>query len=352
MEDRNVEFPSRYRLEKVAGTDDIYDLTPAPGTIYTAGTYFNKVTFLKDATAALYGFGADAVPDEVLAWLGQYNAYWWARRLPAGTRYVEKRTARTETSATVLRTNGAYAKTISIDPETGEITLVDAIVVTTLAGKDNVMAMGDTLAEYAPCYVQDDTGGGITYLPEGTTSPHSNTGTIFTNDYSTGDDSAAYELASNKSPRSGPTAEDVESILSNVSAGEWEYCHSSDRSAYPDGGVRGGYEWKYLGVPFRNAIDVPKVAAGSYVGSGLYGSADSNSLTFDFPPKALFIQIADDVRRMFWFGAPSNAISTSTNAGTTLTVSVVGDTLTWYSGKNASEQMNSASKTYYYIALG
>lgn len=32
-----------------------------------AGTPLNKATFLKDATAALYGLGADAVPDEVLS---------------------------------------------------------------------------------------------------------------------------------------------------------------------------------------------------------------------------------------------------------------------------------------------
>lgn len=67
MRDRNVQFPNRYRLEKVQGTDDIYDLMPAPGTVTEEGTLVNKSTLLKDVTAALYGLGTDAVPDDVLA---------------------------------------------------------------------------------------------------------------------------------------------------------------------------------------------------------------------------------------------------------------------------------------------
>lgn len=67
MTDRNVQYPNRYQLVKVPGTDDIYDLTPAPGTITAEGTMINKSTLLQDATAALYGLGADAVPDDVFS---------------------------------------------------------------------------------------------------------------------------------------------------------------------------------------------------------------------------------------------------------------------------------------------
>lgn len=69
MKDRSVEFPNRYRLTKVAGTNDIYDLIPAPGDVTDEGTYINKATLLKDSTAALYGLGEDAVPDDVMAML-------------------------------------------------------------------------------------------------------------------------------------------------------------------------------------------------------------------------------------------------------------------------------------------
>lgn len=65
MKDRNVQYPNRYQLVKVEGTDDIYDLTPAPGTIVEEGTIINKSALLKDETAELFGLGNDAVPDDV-----------------------------------------------------------------------------------------------------------------------------------------------------------------------------------------------------------------------------------------------------------------------------------------------
>lgn len=67
MDDRNVQYPNRFQLTKVDGTDDIYEIIPAPGEVYTEGTFINKFALLKDTTAALYGLGADAVPDDVLA---------------------------------------------------------------------------------------------------------------------------------------------------------------------------------------------------------------------------------------------------------------------------------------------
>lgn len=65
MTDRNVQYPQRYQLSKVEGTDDVYDLIPAPGEVGAEGTLINKATLLQDSTAALYGLGTDAVPDDV-----------------------------------------------------------------------------------------------------------------------------------------------------------------------------------------------------------------------------------------------------------------------------------------------
>ena len=71
MRDRNVQYPYRYRLVKVSGTDDIYDLVPVPGQVTEQGTALGKATLLKDDTAALYGLTADAVPDDVLRLIAQ-----------------------------------------------------------------------------------------------------------------------------------------------------------------------------------------------------------------------------------------------------------------------------------------
>lgn len=40
--DRNVEFPNRYQLNKVAGTDSISDIVPAPGEVSDPGTLWNR----------------------------------------------------------------------------------------------------------------------------------------------------------------------------------------------------------------------------------------------------------------------------------------------------------------------
>lgn len=66
MEDRSVQYPQRYQLKKVEGTDDIYDLIPAPGEITAEGTLINKSALLKDETATLFkDLPEDPVPDDV-----------------------------------------------------------------------------------------------------------------------------------------------------------------------------------------------------------------------------------------------------------------------------------------------
>lgn len=67
MRDRNVQYPNRFHVRPVAGTDDIFEIVPAPGTVYEEGTFFNKANMLQDLTAALYGKGPDATPDEIFA---------------------------------------------------------------------------------------------------------------------------------------------------------------------------------------------------------------------------------------------------------------------------------------------
>lgn len=67
MTDRNVQFPNRFEIVPVPGTTNIFDVNPAPGTVYENGTFWNKQNVLKDATAALYGKGPAAVPDEIFA---------------------------------------------------------------------------------------------------------------------------------------------------------------------------------------------------------------------------------------------------------------------------------------------
>ena len=69
MKDRSPLYPGRVTLTPVSGQANTYDIARADQPT-EAGTPLNKNTLLKDATAALYGLGSDAVPDEVLEMLG------------------------------------------------------------------------------------------------------------------------------------------------------------------------------------------------------------------------------------------------------------------------------------------
>lgn len=65
MQDRVPLYPGRVKLMPVSGQENTYDMVRAdqPSQV---GTPLNKKSLLKDATAALFGLGADAVPDDVL----------------------------------------------------------------------------------------------------------------------------------------------------------------------------------------------------------------------------------------------------------------------------------------------
>lgn len=83
MQDRVSLYPGRVKLEPVAGQANLYDLTRADQPTQE-GTPINKASLLKDTTAALYGLGADAVPDDALHLLSRFqrglgNEYIWAK---------------------------------------------------------------------------------------------------------------------------------------------------------------------------------------------------------------------------------------------------------------------------------
>ena len=68
MQDRVSLYPGRMKLAPVAGQENTYDMVRADSPTQE-GTPLNKDSLLKDATAALFGLGADAAPDDVLALL-------------------------------------------------------------------------------------------------------------------------------------------------------------------------------------------------------------------------------------------------------------------------------------------
>lgn len=65
MQDRVSLYPGRVTLTPVAGQENTYDMKRADQPTQD-GDPLSKNTFLKDTTAALFGFGNTALPDDVL----------------------------------------------------------------------------------------------------------------------------------------------------------------------------------------------------------------------------------------------------------------------------------------------
>lgn len=108
-------------------------------------------------------------------------------------------------------------------------------------------------------------------------------------------------------------------------------------------------------------LDVPgvKIATGSYVGTGKYGKSNPNTLTFDFEPKAVFIfgtKASNDAgtSMMYFWGDSSFTLIYASYSGAlpSGTVSVSGNTMSWYDTSQTYYQCNQSNRTYNYIALG
>lgn len=68
MKDRVPLYPGRVKLTPVSGQNNTYDMVRADAPTQE-GTPLSKATFLKDSTAAMFGLGADALPDDILVLL-------------------------------------------------------------------------------------------------------------------------------------------------------------------------------------------------------------------------------------------------------------------------------------------
>lgn len=337
MVDRIPLYPGRVKMTPVAGQANTYDMTRADDPTQ-AGTPLNKATLLKDATAALYGLGESAVPDDVLAWIGAYNTYWWRRRkkpgestweylhstdrnaypdsgeVPVSSVWVEHRE---NNSDTLLEYNQSYsyATEISIDQVTGEVSLVSPQT-TTATNASSEMSF---IKSKAPCYLKTSYDPSkIYYVPAGATFGTSYTYTLQGNGF-------PVQFGSSGNPH-GMVVTAVQETTS--------------------------YEYEYLGIPLDNAVTAPKIETGSYVGTGTYGSGNKNTLTLNFAPLLLFITKTGTGDHYVNSGYILCRNGGHSGQNGNIESAVNGNTVTWYSGISAQVQLNTSGTTYAYIAIG
>ena len=135
--------------------------------------------------------------------------------------------------------------------------------------------------------------------------------------------------------------------------------------------------WIYLNGAFNHlgnllrtdnaqSMGFAKIAIGSYVGTGTYGSSNPNTLTFGFEPKVVFLSVDSSASAfsqtgfMFFIrnqsGSPSWYFYNAAYVGRTITWS--GNTLSWYTlAGNPNDapdrqQFNVSGQRYCYVALG
>lgn len=121
-------------------------------------------------------------------------------------------------------------------------------------------------------------------------------------------------------------------------------------------------------VPYWNTQQIKKssvkIESGNYTGTGTYGSSNPNSLTFGFVPKIVIVSPTDGIkfsyygnsvgfRTSFIWQYGNTNITIINGSVYTLTLSLSGNTLSWYSNSSlADEQCNAGGVKYYYLAIG
>lgn len=345
-------------------------ISPEGGTPYYAtvamadnptqeGTFINKATLLKDATAALFGLGTNAVPDDVHNWVGQYAKHWWSvLHGQASTGYKE---VRADIAANTAVTGAAaitisLSKTLTIDQSTGAVALASPTTIsfpkrpTTYAAIEPYLSQ---LVAQAPVYIQGllDDSTGVYYLPAGSTygTGTGSGNTVYARPYA-GD---YYTVTLNGGAK--VSAQKITSQLYNIPAGATTYVNSTDRNAYPDDATEGNLTYRYLGVPFDNAAKAPQIFVGSYVGTGQYGSENANIVYTPFTPDLLIVVAGNAAQAMsgnvFVRGQGVSGGIGYSQTRPTSTIRWGEKSVSWYD-TSAVNQLNTSAVTYWVVAVG
>lgn len=219
----------------------------------THDNIYIKREVLLPVTNKLFGLPENATPNDVLTFLGKFNQHWWKRRtsipeaIPSGYTLAAAADFEGEPSMSHYQ-EGIIGSQIDVGSATihygtavsvadnGAVTIVNAQTTTVeaLAKRENPRATSEWSGEGLFFSVEEL---GDTIYFDGTLSVTSATVVNYRSVELTG-------------------AQVVEGYPATTEAitGEWEYIQAFERSDYPESGIAGIYEYKYLGVPFQNML--------------------------------------------------------------------------------------------------
>ena len=109
--------------------------------------------------------------------------------------------------------------------------------------------------------------------------------------------------------------------------------------------------------------NMPHIYAGSYVGTGTYGSSNPNVLTFDFTPKLLIMNgyvatgiYNDNFSRYYKLYAVRGSEYChywySSNGADTMYLIWGENSVSWYNKGSFKAQLNDKGHTYHYVVIG
>lgn len=124
------------------------------------------------------------------------------------------------------------------------------------------------------------------------------------------------------------------------------------------------YEDRVTKEYIENALgSCARIATGSYIGTGEYGTEHPVTLTLGFAPKLVIVAgnggCGPDVTdqgvwedSFIWISGTTFQRTKGSTGGTAATFVLSEDSLGWFSGAGAKAQLNLNGSLYYYIAIG
>lgn len=376
MQDRIPQNPGRVLITPEDGSTPFYAVMTRADNPTHPGTPLNKGTLLADDTGAMFGLGSGGTPNDALAELGKYNLHWWAvEHGESGVLWGESKESIAGKGDVIIGTVAysssnkiQYATSVAVDKITGAVTLVNPQELSIPSNSAEIAEDScKKICALAPCYIMemDNSAAEIYYIPSGATYEElgatSDTATL---GWKSQSGATAKSIRLNGNAVTATPASKVTSAQKVVQPGEITYVMSTERNAYPDGGVVDGATYTYLGQPLSNAALAARVQVGDYAGTGLTGSSNPVELHFDDPAHVLFI-FRQSANSFYPLGSEdgtawaiafpvipgtTRAVFTTTGNGLAVTTSADGRTVSYYSN-DADAQLNTANYSYHYLAI-
>lgn len=336
-------------MKQFNGTD--YDTLYPKTIVEQVDGVYNKQEVIEDTTKSMFGYGSSAIPDTIFQWLGKYNLYWWKRRAVTDKGswnyiYSSNRNAYPDSGV-----GDAY----HYEPVLGSSST--GYLVSTNTGNSSLQ---NTI--YYSNSIIIDTSGNISLESEQSiVLSYSSTSQANTlkGKYIRGVMNTSYEVDTSTIYYIPSDSSDATSRWDNSYTPAIALMISMQKVTTQQVVNTNAYEYKYLGIPFDNAVNTPKFEMHSYTGTGLYGSTHANSLVFDFEPLLLIIASASSRDLMLAVNYNGKNVGFSMISGSWNSFSselsnpnfTWGKTVSWYSTKNATYQMNSSDTDYVVYAF-